>query len=232
MTGVDAGSLQHLVAGFARFRSRHYRANPGGDALIDGDFLDLVQEGQRPHTLIIACSDSRVDPALLLDAAPGQLFVIRNVANLVPPFERSDGQHGVSAAIEYAITVLQVRHAIVMGHSHCGGIQTLVQSPERCDDGACTLLGRWMSLARPAYQQARARLPQADSAMLAHECEQGSILASLRNLESFPSVQTRLAAGELSLHGWYFDMQLGQLLGFAPQHGQFQPLGRIDTTES
>lgn len=191
-----------MVAGFRRFREKYFS---GEDSLYNR----LSTDGQNPKTLIIGCSDSRVDPALISSASPGEIFVVRNVANLVPPFESaSAGLHGVSAAIEFAVVNLKVENVIVLGHRQCGGIRALM-SGRRPGEGS--FVGRWVEIALPARNRVLGRLPQADFERQCKECEMESIVTSLGNLRTFPFVQAALEAGELKLLGVYFDLEQGQL---------------------
>jgi carbonic anhydrase len=198
-------SISNLIEGFQRFRERHFERN-------DSLYQHLVKEGQTPKTLVVACCDSRVDPALVLDCEPGDLFVIRNVANLVPPSENRAGHHGTTAAIEYAIRILAVEHIIVLGHAHCGGINTLVRTGGV--NNPDSYMADWMCLAESARASVMAEMPQASLDEQLHACEQRAILVSLENLMTFPWVSERVESGTLALHGWYFDIEHGQLLRF------------------
>ena len=197
--------IEQLIAGFAKFRSRYYEGE-------DRPF-DRLKESQSPSILVIACSDSRVDPAILLDAEPGQLFVVRNVANLVPPRSADGGTHGVSAALEFAVCVLQVRHIIILGHSQCGGIRALLES------ASGEFITQWMEVAKSARPSGS--LPS-DTAAL--ECEQRAILLSLDNLLTFPWIDQRVQERRLRLHGWYFDIGAGRLDGYNPILKSFEIL--------
>lgn len=208
--------FKDLVAGFHRFRERHFASD-------DTLYRQLVQEGQTPQVLVVACCDSRVDPALVFDCAPGDLFVIRNVANLVPPSEsRSGGRHGTSAALEYGVRVLRVKHIVVLGHAHCGGIRALM-SGQRTEDPD-SFINSWMRLAEEARAGMERDLAGAPPEQRERACEQRAILGSLDNLKSFPWISERVEQGELMLHGWYFDMDNGQLLGYGEASGTFEPL--------
>lgn len=206
---------QNLVEGFRRFRERHFERN-------DNLYQHLVKEGQTPKTLVISCCDSRVDPALVLDCAPGDLFVIRNVANLVPPSEDRAGHHGTTAAIEYAIRILAVEHIIVLGHAHCGGINTLVKTGGVSNPDS--YMADWMCLAESARASVMAEMPDAPLEEKLHACEQRAILVSLKNLMTFSWVRERVEGGTLTLHGWYFDIEHGQLLRFNPAADRFEAL--------
>jgi carbonic anhydrase len=194
-----------LIEGFQRFREQHFERN-------DSLYQQLVKEGQTPKTLVVACCDSRVDPALVLDCAPGDLFVIRNVANLVPPSENRAGHHGTTAAIEYAIRILAVEHIIILGHAHCGGINTLVKTGGVSNPDS--YMADWMCLAESARASVMAEMPDASQEEQMRACEQRAILVSLENLMTFSWVRERFENGTLTLHGWYFDIEHGQLLRF------------------
>ena len=200
--------LSWLVEGFGRFRQRHFES---------GLFKRLSEEGQTPKVLVLGCCDSPVDPAIILDCDPGDLFVIRNVANLVPPFESAGHYHGTSAALEFGVCNIGVEHIIVLGHAQCGGIRALIKGTASGEEES--FVGRWMTLAKSATDKALSR-PSGES--LAQDCEKQAILASLENLMTFPWVKSRVEAGELQLHGWYFDIESGTLL--ASKGGVFGPI--------
>jgi carbonic anhydrase len=151
-------------------------------------------------------------PALVFDCDPGDLFVIRNVANLVPPLEVQSGRHGTTAAIEYGVSTLGVKHIIVLGHAHCGGIDALVRTGDVCDSGS--YIDDWMCLAESARAEVMAELPQATQEELKRACEKRAILVSLNNLMTFPWIRERVERSNLNLHGWYFDIEQGQLLRY------------------
>jgi carbonic anhydrase len=198
-------SIPNLVEGFQRFREQHFESN-------DSLYQQLVTEGQTPKTMVVACCDSRVDPALVLDCEPGDLFVIRNVANLVPPVEGRAGHHGTTAAIEYGVRILGVEHIIVLGHAHCGGIRTLVKTGGVNKPGS--FIDDWMCLVESARNSVMAEMPHAPLEEQVRACEQRAILVSLDNLMTFGWVREQVEAGRLTLHGWYFDIEHGQLLRY------------------
>ncbi|MYL83398.1 carbonic anhydrase [Desulfovibrio aerotolerans] len=211
--------IPRFLAGFKNFQRTYF---------CDGSpsFSDLKQ-GQAPKVLVVACSDSRVDPAILTGCEPGDMFVIRNVANLVPPYEKTPGNHGVSAAVEYAVTVLNVEHIIVLGHSCCGGIQALM-NPKTEQLGE--FIAPWVKIAEPALREVNAQLAGKDAALRQYACEQAAVLISLENLLTFPWVFERVMRGEVYLHGWYFDLEKGELLSYLPETGAFESLvGRCET---
>ncbi len=194
-----------LIQGFHRFRTAHFTDN---DAL----YKQLVEEGQTPKILVVACCDSRVDPSLVFKCDPGDLFVIRNVANLVPPLEDHHGHHGTTAAIEYGINYLGIEHIIVLGHAHCGGISALVSAGGVCASGS--YIDDWMCLAESARAEVMEKMPHATLKEKEHACELQAILVSLENLKTFPWIRERVEKNLLALHGWYFDIEHGRLLGY------------------
>lgn len=206
--------IAKFIKGFMRFQQNYFCDE---DAL----FAELIT-GQNPKALVVACSDSRVDPAIITDCAPGDIFVIRNVANLIPAYEPDGRRHGVSAALEFAVRKLQVEHVIVLGHSRCGGIEALMEGGDG-DPGGDFILD-WMDIAAPAREEVLRELQGKDPDKQCRACEQAAVLVSLRNLLTFPWVAARVEAGSLILHGWYFDMEKGELLGYLPQVGSFEPL--------
>jgi len=205
--------IARFLFGFRNFQRTYFCA--------DNDFFESLKEAQSPKSLVIACSDSRVDPAILTGCEPGDMFVVRNVANLVPPYESANGHHGVSAALEYSIKVLQVEHVIVLGHSCCGGIQALMD-PNR--EGLGEFIAPWVSIAEGARQEVNRNLSGKTEELRRRACEQASILVSLENLLSFPWLKERVLEGKIYLHGWYFDLLKGELLGYLPETGSFETL--------
>ncbi len=204
-----------LIEGFRRFRERHFERN-------DSFYQQLVAQGQTPKTLVVACCDSRVDPALVLDCEPGDLFVVRNVANLVPPLESRAGHHGTTAAIEYGVRTLGVSHIIVFGHAHCGGIGALVRNGGVSDPNS--FIDDWMCLVESARSSVVAEMPNATLEEQTRACEQRAILVSLDNLMTFSWVRERIEAGQLILHGWYFDIERGELLRYDAARRAFAAL--------
>ena len=206
-------SLDDLFDGYRRFRAEVW---PERKRL----FQSLALEGQSPNALVIACSDSRVDPGMVFNAAPGELFIVRNVANLVPPYNPDGDYHGTSAALEFAVCVLEVSRIIVLGHAMCGGVQALLRG---FPPGAQDFVEPWMNgIAADARRRTLACLP-ADAEAAQAQCELETVKLSLRNLMSFPWVASRVAAGRLSLHGGSFDIRTG-LLSHLADDGQFIPL--------
>lgn len=220
-------AIRQLLAGIKGFRARYYERRPDS-------MRQLVTEGQKPEVLMIGCSDSRVDPALLTQAEPGELFVVRNVANLVPPYQPDGTYHGTSAAIEYAVKVLHVRHIIVLGHAHCGGIQGLIRlRTGGADDN--DFVSPWVSIASAACDpyiagvgtDANEERRKADAERLQQfpdMVERAAIRTSVENLMTFPFVRERVEAGELDVHGWWFDLENGDLWAIDPHSKIFLPV--------
>lgn len=179
-------------------------------------FERLAHVGQSPRAMVVACSDSRVDPTMIFNVEPGELFILRNVANLVPPYQPDLAFHATSAALEFAVRVLEVTDLIVMGHAMCGGIGVLLRG---APSGAGDFLMPWMRIAEPAKRRVLARAsadPQA-------ECEQESVKLSLENLLTFPWIAERVAQGQLTLTGSIFDIRSG-VLALLNSEGRFTPV--------
>ena len=194
--------LGNLLAGYRRFREHRYEAEKTR-------WRELA-EGQSPRAIIIACSDSRADPATIFDTDPGEIFVVRNVANLVPPFESDGGRHGVSAALEFAITQLGVSEVVVMGHERCGGIEAaLTGCFHDAPAGEGGFVARWMDQIDEAAGRIAAE--HGTGAEAARVLEEVAIRQSLANLRTFPFVADREAAGGLQVIGCHFSISEGQL---------------------
>ena len=204
--------IEKLVAGFHRFRTdEKYRAL----------FEHLAQHGQSPKTIIVGCCDSRVDPAIVTDCDPRDLFIIRNVANLVPPCETDGSNHGTSAALEFGVRHLEVENIIVLGHAQCGGIRALLNR-EAAPETPNSFISSWMKVAVNARNRVLSRLPDEAAETQARACEQEAILVSLDNLLTFPWILERVAQKKLALHGWYFDMERRELLRYNPDSHRFE----------
>lgn len=205
------------------------RLTDGYRAFLDGRFASersryemLAQAGQRPEIMVFGCVDSRVSPEVIFDAAPGELLVVRNVANLVPPYEPDrDSQHGTSAALEFGVQALRVKHIVVLGHAYCGGIRAFADEQEPLSPG--DFIGRWMSQITPAAQSLGPR-SLADGDAYLRRLEFASVELSLKNLMTFPCVRILVERGKLQLHGAYFGVATGRLLVRNPDSGQFEPV--------
>jgi len=212
--------LKKLVEGFNDFRTRYFTER-------QSLYRRLVNQGQKPKVAVIACADSRVDPAIVLQVEPGDIFAIRNVANLVPPYEEDEegdvSYHGTSAALEFAVQVLGVEHVVVFGHAHCAGIQAMIDGQQ-----GGTVAGRfiqaWTAIAAQAFHRARSKNPGAEGAELARCCERQAVLVSLDNLMTFPFIKENVEAKKLEIHGWYLDIAEVDLSAFDPKTDRFEPL--------
>ena len=206
--------VNRLINGFTDFKNEFFE----DDSVF---FSRLVSRGQTPETMVISCSDSRVDPAILFNIRPGELFMVRNVANLVPPYAPDNGHHGVSAAIEFGVKDLLVKHIIILGHAHCGGISALCK---HCLDTPLEdrdFVNSWIQIARPAIESLSDITTIEDAQ---HPAERASIVNSLQNLASFPWVNQAISENRLAIHGWWFDMDEGSLWAYDPKAGEFQKL--------
>lgn len=210
--------IAKFIAGFRRFQEKYFSE--------DRDLFDQLRQGQRPRTLIVACADSRVDPALLTGAEPGEVFVVRNVANLVPPYTPDGRFASVPAALEFAVLSLDVEHVIVLGHAQCGGIHALMSG----SGAGSEFIGKWVDIARRARERVLAELPDKSPALQDRACEQAAILVSLENLMTYSWIAERVVAGTIHLHGWYFDMTEGSLLRYNPASNAFEPI-EADATD-
>lgn len=206
-------ALQRLLRGFQEFRAQYFN--------VDSElYKRLVERGQAPRVLVIACSDSRVDPAILTQAEPGELFIVRNVAAIVPPYENDAHIKGTSSAIEFAVRGLEVEHILVLGHGLCGGVQ-LLSDPISVTRERFEFLADWVRVMEPARRAIMMLLADKPAAERLRALELCSIVSSLRNLLGFPWIAERIASGKLALHGWYFDLVDGQLWSFDPRQRQF-----------
>jgi carbonic anhydrase len=203
--------MKSLLAGYKRFRAHGWPAQRRA-------FESLAKDGQSPRALVVACIDSRIDPALIFDTAPGEMLTLRNVANLVPPYAPDATYHGTSAALEFGVRVLEVPHLMVLGHSLCGGVRALLDG---IPGPAHEFVGPWMSIAASARIRALGCAFPEDR----QQCgEYELIKISLANLMTFPWVAERVAAGKLELHGAWFDIGTGVLTTLQPD-GSFAPVG-------
>lgn len=197
--------MQELIAGYRRFRAGRWQRERG-------TLATLARDGQRPHTLAIACCDSRAAPEMIFDVAPGEVFTIRNIANMVPPYAPDAAHHSTSAAIEFAVRILAVKRIAVIGHSQCGGVAALLGGvPTEASD----FLAHWVAIAEPARAAAFAHHPH-DRAAACHAGEIETVRVSLANLRGFPFVAEAEAAGRLAVLGFYFEVESGLLSQVLP----------------
>jgi carbonic anhydrase len=177
-------------------------------------YQELADQGQSPETMIIGCCDSRVSPEVIFDARPGELFVVRNVANLVPPYTPDGNYHGVSAALEFAVQALKVKHIVVLGHARCGGIRAFAESNAPLSPS--DFIGKWMELLGPA-----ARSIDRDDPDYLTRLEQASIVRGVDNLLTFPYVRSAVERAQLAIHAAYFGVATGTLFVRDPATGHF-----------
>jgi carbonic anhydrase len=191
--------MDRLIAGYKRFRAQGWLERRE-------KFRLLAESGQRPKAMVVSCIDSRVDPAMIFDAGPGDLITVRNVANLVPPYEPDSAFHGTSAALEFGVRILEVEDLIVLGHGLCGGVQTLLDG---ASENALDFIRSWMSIAESARERA---CSYADANERQRQCEFEVIKISLANLLTFPWIAERVDDGRLTLHGAWFAVHSGELM--------------------
>jgi len=208
--------LEEMIEGYRRFRETGWKR--------ERERWSELAERQSPKTMVLACSDSRTDPSLIFDARPGQMFVVRNVANLAPPFETSKGYHGVSAALEFAVTQLEVQELLVLGHGSCGGCAAALTGQfDDADHGEGHFIATWVDMLKNARTAVRARHDALDdAALLAMEHE--AVKVSLANLRTFPWVIERERDGRLTLHGGHFSISEGRLYVLDEAEGEFRPV--------
>ena len=214
MTSMTASSLpERLVDGYRSFMAGRY-------ATERERYRSLAREGQTPETMVIACCDSRAAPEQIFDTGPGELFVVRNVANLVPPYAPDGGHHSTSAALEFAVQSLKVKHIVVLGHGRCGGIRAALDT-DAAPLSPGDFIGKWMSLVGPA-----AEAVSANTLMTSTErqtaLERISIRYSIANLRTFPCVSILEGKGRLALHGAWFDISTGELWAMNAETGDFE----------
>lgn len=210
-------ALYRLIAGFKRFREKYFLSNDEHTY-----YQRLTTTGQTPKTLLIGCSDSRVDPAIMTGASPGELFVVRNVANLIPPCETSaNGFHGTSSALEFAVVNLKVENIIILGHRQCGGIRALMNGITTDKE---SFIGQWMKIVSSVPEKVRCDHPNADQETLYRIAEMEALKISLQNVQSFPFVQQAISNRNLNVIAVYFDLELGQLWEYDNLTQQFKQL--------
>jgi carbonic anhydrase len=208
---------QRLIEGYSAFSAGRLRKE-------QDRYRELADRGQSPEIMVIGCCDSRVSPEVIFDASPGELFVMRNVANLIPPYSPDGRAHGVSAALEFAVGALRVKHIVVLGHARCGGVRAFAEEHEPLSAG--DFIGKWMSLIEPAAAAIgpRGDMPPAD---YLQKLEQASIVNSLDSLMTFPRIAKLIEKGKIATHGAYFGVATGDLSVLDKASGAFRPIERI-----
>lgn len=197
-------SLKKIIKGYLSFRKKYAHGNRSVMRV-------LSMYGQKPKIMVIACCDSRVDPALILQCDPGDLFVVRNIANIVPPYEKDKAHHGTSAALEFGITVLEVKHLIVLGHSQCGGMRALM---EKRTENNFDFITNWVSIIDAPIEV----LESVD------DCAKYALNESYKHCLTFPWIAERVAQNKLNVHQWFFDISTGQIHTYSQEENVYKPL--------
>ncbi len=207
---------QRLIDGYSAFAA-------GRLQLEQDRFNELARAGQSPEVMVIGCCDSRVSPEVIFDARPGELFVVRNVANIIPPYSPDGQAHGVSAALEFGVGALRIKHIVVLGHAQCGGVRAYAEETKPLSPG--DFIGKWMQLMAPAAEKVGPRGAQEHSDYLAR-LEQANISNSLDNLMTFPLLAKLIEKGKITTHGAYFGVASGDLSVLDKTTGEFNPVVR------
>jgi carbonic anhydrase len=205
---------QRLIDGYSTFAQ-------GRLAREQDRYRELAEVGQSPEIMVIGCCDSRVSPEVIFDAHPGELFVVRNVANIVPPYAPDGQAHGVSAALEFGVAALKVKHIVVLGHAQCGGVKAFAEDAEPLTPG--DFIGKWMRLMAPAAEKVGPRNAQSAADYLT-QLEQANVANSLDNLMTFPRLRKLIERGSVILHGAYFGVASGDLSVLDKASGEFRPV--------
>ena len=212
-------AAETLIKGNELFQQSYFKKN-------EAALLKLAKYGQHPKVLYIGCSDSRVIPDLMMQTSPGDMFVIRNVGNFVAPYSPDEDYHSTASAIEYAVSVLKVHDIIICGHTHCGACKAQF---EVIDDPELIHTKHWLKLGEEAKNLAvNAIGADADKERLFRLTEQFSIITQLERLLTYPSVQRRVRSGEINIHGWYYDIENGNIDYYDPEHCLFEPISSLD----
>lgn len=212
----------NIIQGNELFRQSYFKAH-------EKEFVELAKKGQAPKALFIGCSDSRVVPDLMTNSAPGDLFVVRNIGNFVAPYKPDEDFHSTASAIEYAVSVLKVKNIIVCGHTKCGAIEA-IHDKSCSSDPELIHTKTWLTLGESAKSQALLALGlNADRERLLRLTEKLSVISQLENLLTYPSVKRRVDSGEITIHGWIYDIQNGEIEYYDPEISQFLPLSSLKT---
>jgi carbonic anhydrase len=207
--------LHNLIEGHKRFKKIEFTK-------YKDDFETLVKHGQKPSVLFIGCSDSRVVPDLIVDANPGDMFLLRNIANFVPPYKDDQDFHGSTAVIEYAVSILCVKDIIVCGHSHCGGCAALY---DELDEKTLPHVKKWLELGQNAKNYAiKHTKVDAPFEEILRRTEKASVVSQLENLLSYPEIEKKIKNNELNIHGWYYHIEDGSIEVYDPQKKEYTML--------
>lgn len=208
-------TIKEVLQGYSAFKEEYFKQHT---AL----FQQLTTEGQHPKIMLVMCADSRITPDLIFGLQPGDMFVLRNIANLVHHFQETTSDFSTRAAIEYAVQHLQIKHIVVLGHSSCGGIRALIQQAQQ-QQSSGQFIDPWLACASPVAERVIQTHADASLQQQCYHCELASIQHSLNNLESYPWIQNKLSSTELELHGWHFDISCGELLCYDKVQQKFIP---------
>jgi len=212
LTNQQSKEIKRFITGYRHFRKHYFSPNNNNRV-----YRDLAETGQAPKTMVITCSDSRINPAEMWGCKPGELFVVRNVANLVPPYESDEKNHGTSAALEFAVLHLNVEHIIVLGHSQCGGIDAMFKDLNRGHrTEERSFISTWMEIAKKAKLEVLAYHADEPLPEKLKLCEEKSLLISLDNLMTFPWIKSKVEKNLLTLHAWRFDLVKGIIQAYDP----------------
>ena len=211
-------TLKNLVEGNEDFKHNKFPS-------MEKELQDLVKHGQHPEIMFIGCSDSRVTPDLMLNTKPGDMFILRNVGNFVPPFKHDEDFHGSAAAIEFAIAILKVKHIIICGHSHCGACKSLYE--EIPDTDSLVHVKTWLNLGMKAKERTLRNKKFSNEEEMYRATERNSIRHQLDNLLTYPDVKKLLEKGELQIHGWYYNIATGEIEYYKEEEDIFRPLSEM-----
>ena len=221
MNTINSMDTHEIILGNELFQKSYYKAH-------EKELLELVERGQNPKALYIGCSDSRVLPNLITKSAPGDLFVIRNVGNLIAPYSPDEDFHSTASGIEYAVSVLNVKNIIVCGHTHCGAIKAIHNIDSLQSNKGLIHTRKWLTLAENAKSQALVALgADADREKLYRLTEKLSVISQIENLLTYPTVQEGVNNGSISIHGWMYDIASGEIEFYDPESSQFLSLDSI-----
>ena len=206
--------MEKLYKGIHRFQSSFFKK--------EEEFFGRLSDGQKPEVMFITCADSRIDPALVTQSRPGELFIVRNVGNIIPPYDALKDKNSVAAAIEFTVLGLKVKDIIICGHSDCGAMQALYRDEGGLDD--MPHLKEWLSLAFPVKEMVSRFYPDSSTISCQQIAERENILLQLKNLQTYPFVDKALKEGEVYLHGWYYDIGSGNILTYNPETDIFEKI--------
>jgi len=191
-------------------------------------FMELAEIGQSPTALFVTCSDSRVAPNLITNTKPGDMFITRNIGNLIPPYKADSDYHSTTAVIEYAVHNLDVPHIIICGHSDCGAIKTALKPRPNIIEEGSQHIYKWLELTKPAIDESKRLYPTHSQKDLQRLTEKTSVIYQLENLKTYPLIQKKIAEGKLELHGWHYDIATGNIKYYDEDKKIFEPLTELD----